>query len=96
MNDEWSPLLRPAPRSASIGLVRVANQAGAAPNSVPVSSASPKAKASTIGDGIVSIGRKVVPAKASGEQEARGRDGHGEADHAAADGEQHAFEQRLR
>ncbi len=47
--DESSPVLRPAPRSASIGSVRVANHAGAAPNTIPVISATPNAKASTIG-----------------------------------------------
>ena len=58
-------MLRPAPRSASIGSVRVANHAGAAPNTMPVSSARPNAKPSTSGAGRVSIGRKVVPANAS-------------------------------
>ena len=45
--------------------MRVANQAGAAPKSMPVVRARVNAKASTSGEGIVSIGRKVVPAKAN-------------------------------
>ena len=58
-------MLRPAPRSASIGSVRVANHAGAAPKTMPVTSARPNANASTSGDGRVSIGRNVAPANAS-------------------------------
>ena len=64
-NEARSPAVRPEPRSASIGSVRVATQAGAAPKSSPVSSARPLAKASTIGEGVVSIGRMVAPEKAS-------------------------------
>ncbi len=65
-NDERSPAVRPAPRSASMGSVRVASQAGAAPKSRPVTSARPLAKASTSGEGVVSIGISIVaPAKAS-------------------------------
>ena len=47
-----------------MGSVRVANQAGTAPNSIPVSSARPDANARTKGAGRASIGRNVVPAKA--------------------------------
>ncbi len=65
VSDERSPVVRPAPRSASIGSVLVANHAGTAPKTTPVMSASADANASTIGAGRVSIGRKVVPANAS-------------------------------
>jgi hypothetical protein len=51
-------------RSASIGSVRVANHAGAAPNSTPVINARPTAKASTNGEGVTSIGSIVAPANA--------------------------------
>ena len=71
-------MLRPAPRSASIGSVRVANHAGAAPNTMPVTSARPNAKARTIGAGRTSIGRKVAPAKASASSRRAAHDGDDE------------------
>ena len=89
-------MLRPAPRSASIGSVRVANHAGAAPNTIPVTSASANANASTIGDGLVSIGRKLAPGERERQQQARRADRDGESDDAAGDGEEHALDERLR
>ena len=65
VNDERSPMLRPAPCNASAGSVRVANHAGAAPKMIPVSSANPKANASTMSDGAVLMGRKRELWKAS-------------------------------
>ena len=76
--------------------MRVANQAGAAPKSAPVSSASPKAKASTSGDGIVSIGRKVVPANASASSSRAVPIATTSPATPPPIGEQHAFDQRLR
>ena len=75
-NDERSPVLRPAPRSASIGSVRVANQAGAAPKTMPVTSARPNANASTSGDGLTcrSAGT-CAPREREREQQSRGADG---------------------
>ena len=57
-------MLRPDPRSALTGSVRVANQAGAAPKITPVTSARPNANASTIGDGQMLMGRKRALRKA--------------------------------
>ena len=56
--EERSLVLRPDPRSASAGSVRVASQAGAAPKMIPVSSASPNANANTMSDGVTLMGRK--------------------------------------
>ena len=50
-------MVRPAPRSASIGSVRVSNHAGAAPKTRPVTTASAVAKPSTGHEGVVSMGR---------------------------------------
>ena len=61
---EWSPVLRPAPRNASTGWVRVANHAGAAPKMIPVNRASANANASTTSEGLVVIGRKCALLKA--------------------------------
>ncbi len=58
-------MLRPAPRRASSGLVRVANQAGAVPKMMPVTSATAKANPRTMGDGSVLMGMKCEPRKAS-------------------------------
>ena len=48
-----------------MGLVRVANHAGAAPKARPVTKARPNANARTIGAGRVSIGTKAAPANDS-------------------------------
>src|SRR2546430_10378566 len=45
--EDRSLVPRPHPRSASAGAVRVASHAGAAPKMIPVTSAKPKANAST-------------------------------------------------
>src|ERR1022692_1720342 len=50
-NEERSVVPRPDPRNASAGSVRVANHAGAAPNTTPVASASPNAKPKIRSDG---------------------------------------------
>ena len=84
------------PRSASTGSVRVANQAGAAPKMMPVSSATPKAKASTSSDGRVLIGRNVRLREGQREQQPRGAHGDQQPRDAAGDREQHAFDERLR
>ena len=89
-------MLRPAPRSASIGLVRVANHAGAAPNRMPVTSASVNANARTAGAGVVSIGRNVDPGERERQQQARRADRDDEAGDAAGDREEDALDQRLR
>ena len=60
------------PAEASTGSVRVANQAGAAPKTMPVTSARPKAKASTIGEGRVLMGRNCDVGERQREQQARG------------------------
>ena len=57
MNDDRSPVVRPAPRSASTGSVRVANHAGAAPKTIPVMSASRNARPRTNGEGTALMGR---------------------------------------
>ena len=66
-------MLRPEPRSASTGSVRVANQAGAAPKIIPVNRATTKAKARTRGDGRVLMGRKCELRNASTKQQTRRR-----------------------
>ena len=58
-------MLRPEPRKASAGSVRVANHAGAAPKITPVTSASPNASAMTTSDGTGLIGRKCALRNAS-------------------------------
>ena len=51
-------MLRPEPRRASTGSVRVANQAGAAPKTIPVKRATTNANSNTLGDGRGLMGRK--------------------------------------
>ena len=94
-NEARSPAVRPEPRSASIGSVRVANHAGAAPKSSPVSSARPVAKASTSGDGVVSIGRMVAPEKASDSSSRAAAIATISPASAPPIDEHHAFDQRL-
>ena len=57
-------MLRPDPRNASAGSVRVANHAGAAPKMIPVSSANTNANAKTGIEGAALIGRKCALWKA--------------------------------
>ena len=58
-------MLRPDPRRASAGSVRVANHAGAAPKMIPVSSANPNANPRTVNEGTVLTGRNWELWKAS-------------------------------
>ena len=83
-----------AQRVDRIGARREPGRRGA--EQMPVTSASPNANASTIGDGFVSIGRKVVPANASDSSSRAVPIGDGESDDAAGDGEEDALDQRLR
>src|ERR1700722_798897 len=57
--DDFSALPRPEPRRASAGLDREAIQAGAIPNTTPVSRDKPRANKRTDTDGFVLIGKKL-------------------------------------
>ena len=89
-------MLRPDPRSASIGSVRVASHAGTAPKTMPVTSARPKANASTSGDGERADRQECGAREREREQQPRGADGDQQPGDAAGDREQDALDQRLR
>ena len=88
-------MLRPAPRSASIGSVRVANHAGAAPNTMPVRSARPDANASTIGDGSRVDRQERRARKRQRKQQACGAHSDDEPGDRPGDREEDAFDERL-
>ena len=94
-NEARSPAVRPEPRSASIGSVRVANHAGAVPKSSPVTSARLVAKASTSGDGVVSIGSEARAGERQRQQEPGGAHRHDQTGQGTSDREQDAFDERL-
>ena len=89
-------MLRPAPRSASIGSVRVANHAGAAPNTMPGDEREAERERQHHRRRRVSIGRNVAPAKASASSRRAAPTATTSPAIAAGDGEQDALDERLR
>jgi hypothetical protein len=95
VNDEWSLVLRPEPRSASMGSVRVANQAGATPKRMPVTSARTERKAEHRERRSRADRQEVGVRESQIEQQLRRAHGDDETRDAARHREQHAFDERL-